>query len=120
MACTGNHMTCPVDECMDCAIQVCPDGEPLHFHHDGCPACDMPKRDSGIINNSFPHQIIWQRLEFLMKQFDIWSIALGLGGQFWLIPGFRHSRRKNIETWTIGWLYFCVMIQRLRKPPVRK
>ena len=21
----------------------CPDNEPLHNHHDGCPACDMPK-----------------------------------------------------------------------------
>ena len=21
---------------------ACPDNEPLHFHHDGCPCCDEP------------------------------------------------------------------------------
>lgn len=30
---------CPDGECMKCAMLVCPHGEPLHFHHDGCPAC---------------------------------------------------------------------------------
>ena len=24
------------------AIFTCPHGEPLHYHHDGCPTCDMP------------------------------------------------------------------------------
>lgn len=28
-------------ECMTCGAFVCPYGEPLHFHHDGCPACTM-------------------------------------------------------------------------------
>ena len=23
------------------AILACPHAEPLHYHHDGCPACDM-------------------------------------------------------------------------------
>lgn len=32
------------DECLDpechvCAVRACPHEEPLHFHHDGCPAC---------------------------------------------------------------------------------
>lgn len=26
-------------ECMKCSEICCPHGEPLHFHHDGCPAC---------------------------------------------------------------------------------
>lgn len=30
---------CPDPECSACAAIVCPHGEPLHFHHDGCPAC---------------------------------------------------------------------------------
>lgn len=30
---------CPNDECMECSKIVCPHGEPLHLHHDGCPAC---------------------------------------------------------------------------------
>jgi hypothetical protein len=30
---------CPVDECSFCAVRDCPDGEPLHYHHDGCPMC---------------------------------------------------------------------------------
>jgi uncharacterized coiled-coil protein SlyX len=30
---------CPDAECMQCGTIICPLGEPLHFHHDGCPAC---------------------------------------------------------------------------------
>lgn len=30
---------CPDAECRKCSILACPYGEPLHFHHDGCPAC---------------------------------------------------------------------------------
>ena len=37
--CTGNIDTCPVEECMLCSVRDCPDNEPLHYHHDGCPAC---------------------------------------------------------------------------------
>lgn len=32
---------CPDAECSECAKIICPHGEPLHFHHDGCPACDQ-------------------------------------------------------------------------------
>lgn len=31
---------CPDPECKVCGEIMCPYGEPLHFHHDGCPACD--------------------------------------------------------------------------------
>lgn len=31
---------CPTDECSLCGVMCCPHNEPLHFHHDGCPACD--------------------------------------------------------------------------------
>lgn len=27
-------------ECIICGSIICPHGEPLHYHHDGCPACD--------------------------------------------------------------------------------
>jgi hypothetical protein len=30
---------CPGPECFTCGEAVCPHGEPLHFHHDGCPSC---------------------------------------------------------------------------------
>lgn len=30
---------CDEDECWICAIRDCPYHEPLHYHHDGCPAC---------------------------------------------------------------------------------
>jgi len=30
---------CPDYECSMCAIRDCPWHEPLHYHHDGCPAC---------------------------------------------------------------------------------
>jgi hypothetical protein len=41
---------CDDMECSICAVIVCPHAEPLHFHHDGCPACEFdppPERDSG-------------------------------------------------------------------------
>lgn len=31
---------CTECECIVCGALVCPRGEPLHFHHDGCPACE--------------------------------------------------------------------------------
>ena len=31
---------CPDQECTLCGERDCPDGEPLHYHHDGCPACE--------------------------------------------------------------------------------
>jgi len=29
---------CPDLECLVCGVRDCPHGEPLHYHHDGCPA----------------------------------------------------------------------------------
>lgn len=37
--CSGDVNTCKVDECMVCGVRDCPYNEPLHYHHDGCPAC---------------------------------------------------------------------------------
>lgn len=37
--CSGNIETCKIDECMLCGVRNCPENEPLHYHHDGCPAC---------------------------------------------------------------------------------
>lgn len=42
---------CPDPECMECARIVCPHGDWLHFHHDGCPACtehDDHENDRGV------------------------------------------------------------------------
>lgn len=30
---------CEREECAGCAMAECPFREPLHRHHDGCPAC---------------------------------------------------------------------------------
>lgn len=30
---------CPIGECEECSKISCPYECPLHFHHDGCPAC---------------------------------------------------------------------------------
>lgn len=30
---------CDDPECFTCGKIICPHSEPLHFHHDGCPAC---------------------------------------------------------------------------------
>jgi len=37
-----NECNSDYGECIVCGSIVCPHGEPLHFHHDGCPACDSP------------------------------------------------------------------------------
>jgi hypothetical protein len=30
---------CPDPECSECARVICPHGDMMHFHHDGCPSC---------------------------------------------------------------------------------
>lgn len=30
-------------ECLACGERDCPLDEPMHYHHDGCPACDSPE-----------------------------------------------------------------------------
>lgn len=32
---------CADAECLTCGAICCPHGDPLHFHHDGCPACEQ-------------------------------------------------------------------------------
>ena len=38
------HDECDIPECCECAILDCPTQEPLHYHHDGCPACHEEAR----------------------------------------------------------------------------
>lgn len=33
------YAECDDAECMVCGVRDCPHGEPLHYHHDECPAC---------------------------------------------------------------------------------
>lgn len=33
---------CLDGECLICSVRDCPHKEPLHYHHDGCPACGAP------------------------------------------------------------------------------
>lgn len=44
-ACTGVTETCPEMECLECGARECPYSEPLHFHHDGCPACYLAEKE---------------------------------------------------------------------------
>ena len=37
--CTGDVRTCPEEECLCCGARECPQGDPLHFDAEGCPAC---------------------------------------------------------------------------------
>lgn len=32
-------MACEDPECLECGRIICPHGDPMHFHHDGCPTC---------------------------------------------------------------------------------
>lgn len=38
-------------ECMQCAQKVCIHGDPLHWHHDGCPSCYIHESELEIIDN---------------------------------------------------------------------
>lgn len=31
---------CPDAECEICGMFDCPENDPLHYHHDGCPSCE--------------------------------------------------------------------------------
>jgi len=39
--CADGHNTGGDGECLACGERDCPGGEPLHYHHDGCPWCDF-------------------------------------------------------------------------------
>jgi hypothetical protein len=39
---------CPDPECHTCGEIICPHGEALHFHHDGCPACEQFKQNGEL------------------------------------------------------------------------
>lgn len=36
---------CDDPECPTCGMIVCPHGEALHYHHDGCPFCSAEPGD---------------------------------------------------------------------------
>lgn len=36
---------CPDMECIVCGYRDCPHGEPLHYHHDGCPCCSFDEKE---------------------------------------------------------------------------
>lgn len=54
----GPPEDCPANECCICAVIYCPHGEPLHFHHDGCPACYLEQQRG---KRDCPHDRISRR-----------------------------------------------------------
>jgi hypothetical protein len=46
---------CTDEDCFACAAAQCPSKEPLHNHHDGCPACDGPGPAPDPFNNACPN-----------------------------------------------------------------
>lgn len=43
---------CPDSECYICGWRDCPHHEPLHYHHDGCPACIEDEYNDDINDNT--------------------------------------------------------------------
>ena len=37
-----NHCDKENGECSECGRICCPEHDPMHFHHDGCPSCCAP------------------------------------------------------------------------------
>ena len=48
------------------AIKDCPHGEPLHYHHDGCPSCEAEEEATKILSLQGREQY-----EYIMKRFDL-------------------------------------------------
>jgi hypothetical protein len=47
-----NHCDKDDGECGICGAIICPHGESLHFHHDGCPACEAVWHDCGSAHDA--------------------------------------------------------------------
>jgi hypothetical protein len=66
-----NHdvKNCNEDECTICGIINCPFGEPLHFHHDGCPACFDASNQEYVAMS----QTCWNKnkLRFVMERIKL-------------------------------------------------
>lgn len=50
---------CPDPECDECGKLVCINGEPLHFHHDGCPGCDGKITRFDQIRMNREDELLW-------------------------------------------------------------
>lgn len=37
--------TCDDMECMICSVRDCPQNDPMHYHHDGCPSCEASRQN---------------------------------------------------------------------------
>lgn len=51
------------------------------------------------------------------NSFPMYSVGVGFGGDFWLLPGVKSTKIKNVEMVVFGWLYFFVSFQALAKRP---
>lgn len=87
--CTGNLETCENSECSDCSIRDCPFKEPLHYHHDGCPACYVKEKseqkivcevifDQYLKQNPrllIPDKFMEEFLEFAKKEYQVSGVV---------------------------------------------
>ena len=54
-------------ECLACGARDCPYGEPLHYHHDGCPSCE--EEEEGAPEEADPDgaepnpDVLWEAYE---------------------------------------------------------
>lgn len=53
---------CGSETCDQCASIFCPYGEPLHFHHDGCPCCSMDPMPASRIERAKRRVARWKLL----------------------------------------------------------
>jgi hypothetical protein len=54
-------------ECSGCAKIICPFGEELHFHHDGCPACCNAPKDNPVFLNRNKIDNITDTIDAVLK-----------------------------------------------------
>lgn len=55
--CAGPCDACHANECLACGERDCPHGEPLHYHHDSCPACVFDQYEKEMTDEVIPEII---------------------------------------------------------------
>lgn len=94
---------CTDSECLHCGARDCPYGEPLHYHHDGCPECERPCRN-----------------EEGSKTMKPMKLSLQIGGRTFQVE--RSDDETNVkfsnEAWDVLASAVSVGVEKLAKNPV--
>lgn len=111
---------CPEPECSTCAQIACPDGDPLHFHHDGCPSCYLDTAEVERLKMRLADQDLTVRhrdLEIARLRAELERPQPGLLLLRRELEGSWEVRQQVVETYSYDGDTEKVITLRLRKIP---